>query len=39
MIIESLGGKLTGVSEVGKGTTMTISLPLHASEDKKADAG
>jgi len=39
MIIESLGGKLTGVSEVGKGTTMTISLPLHTSEDKKADAG
>jgi len=39
MIIESLGGKLAGVSEVGKGTTMTISLPLHPSEDKKADAG
>jgi two-component system NtrC family sensor kinase len=39
MIIESMGGKLTGLSAAGQGTTMTISLPLHAPEDKKADAG
>jgi len=32
MIIESLGGKLTGVSEAGQGTTMTISLPLYKPE-------
>jgi signal transduction histidine kinase len=32
MIVESLGGKMTGTSEVGKGTTMEISLPLHESE-------
>ena len=32
MIVESLGGKMTGTSEVGKGTTMVISLPLHESE-------
>jgi signal transduction histidine kinase len=32
MIIESLGGKLTGVSEAGQGTTMTISLPLYKAE-------
>ena len=28
MIVESLGGKMTGTSELGKGTTMIISLPL-----------
>ena len=32
MIIESLGGKMTGISELGKGTTMIVSLPLHKSE-------
>ena len=32
MIVESLGGKITGSSEVGKGTTMEISLPLHSEE-------
>jgi len=32
MIVESLGGKMTGTSELGKGTTMIISLPLHKSE-------
>lgn len=37
MIVESLGGKMTGVSEVGMGTTMIISLPLYTSEDKKAN--
>jgi signal transduction histidine kinase len=31
MIIESLDGKMTGVSELGKGTTMIISLPLYKS--------
>jgi signal transduction histidine kinase len=29
MIIESLGGSMTGVSEEGQGTTMTISLPIY----------
>lgn len=29
MIVESLGGKMTGISEPGKGTTMEISLPLY----------
>ncbi|UCD81318.1 MAG: hypothetical protein JSW26_07800, partial [Desulfobacterales bacterium] len=38
MIVEDLGGKMTGVSEVGKGTTMIIFLPLYTSEDKKANA-
>jgi len=28
-IVESLGGKMTGVSAKGQGTTMTISLPLY----------
>ena len=28
MIVESLGGKMTGTSELGRGTTMEISLPL-----------
>ncbi len=32
MIVESLGGKMTGTSDPGKGTTMVISLPLHAPE-------
>jgi len=32
MIVESLGGKMTGTSELGKGTTMVISLPLHGEE-------
>jgi signal transduction histidine kinase len=31
MIVESLDGKMTGVSELGKGTTMVISLPLYKS--------
>jgi signal transduction histidine kinase len=35
MIVESLGGKMTGTSELGKGTTMIISLPLHKSEPNK----
>jgi signal transduction histidine kinase len=38
MIVESLGGKMTGVSEEGRGTTMIISLPICTSEDKKAKA-
>jgi signal transduction histidine kinase len=29
MIVESLGGKMTGVSGEGRGTTMVISLPLY----------
>ena len=32
MIVESLGGKMTGTSELGKGTMMVISLPLHGEE-------
>jgi len=32
MIVESLGGKMTGTSEMGKGTTMEISLPLCEPE-------
>ena len=32
MIIESLGGKMTGVSGQGGGTTMIISLPLYKAE-------
>jgi len=32
MIVESLGGKMTGGSELGKGTTMVISLPLCEQE-------
>jgi len=35
MIIEGLGGKMTAVSEAGNGTTMIISLPLCACENKK----
>jgi two-component system NtrC family sensor kinase len=33
MIVESLGGKMTGVSEEGRGTTMIISLPIYMAED------
>ena len=29
MIVESLGGKMTGVSEEGRGTTMITSLPVY----------
>jgi signal transduction histidine kinase len=29
MIVESLHGKMTGISDVGKGTTLIISLPLY----------
>jgi len=32
MIVESLGGKMTGTSEIGKGTTLEISLPLCEEE-------
>ena len=32
MIVESLGGKMTGSSELGEGTTMVISLPLCEQE-------
>jgi signal transduction histidine kinase len=32
MIVESLGGKMTGGSELGEGTTMVISLPLYKQE-------
>jgi signal transduction histidine kinase len=34
MIIDGLGGKMTGVSQADKGTTMIINLPLCAGEDK-----
>jgi two-component system NtrC family sensor kinase len=32
MIVESLGGKMTGNSELGKGTTLVISLPICKQE-------
>jgi len=32
MIVESLGGKMTGNSELGKGTTLVISLPICEPE-------
>jgi signal transduction histidine kinase len=32
MIVESLGGKMTGGSELGEGATMVISLPLYKQE-------
>lgn len=32
MIVESLGGKMTVTSEVGRGTTMMISLAIHRPE-------
>jgi len=35
MIVESLSGKMTGVSEEGKGTTMIISLPLYKAEQNR----
>ena len=31
MIVESLHGNMTGISELGTGTTMIVSLPLHKS--------
>ena len=31
MIVEGFGGKMTVSSELGKGTTMTIYLPLHSA--------
>jgi two-component system NtrC family sensor kinase len=34
MIVESLGGKMTGISEIGQGTTMIISLPICTPKDK-----
>ena len=37
MIIESMGGKMTGASEQGRGTTMVISLPLYTCEDDTAN--
>ena len=33
MIVESLGGKMTGVSEEDQGTTMIISLPIYKTEN------
>jgi signal transduction histidine kinase len=30
MIIEGIGGKIEATSEEGKGTTITISLPMNA---------
>jgi signal transduction histidine kinase len=32
MIIESLGGTIKAASEVGKGTTLIIYLPLHVAQ-------
>ena len=32
MIVESLGGKMTATGELGKGTTMEISLPLYEQD-------
>ena len=32
MIVESLGGKMTGTSQLGKGTTLVISLPICEQE-------
>jgi signal transduction histidine kinase len=36
MIVESLGGKMTGISEIGQGTTMIISLPIFTPKEKNA---
>ena len=35
MIVESLGGKMTGISEIGSGTTMIISLPICTPKEDK----
>ena len=34
MIVESLGGTMSATSEIGRGTTMKISLPIHIPEQK-----
>ncbi len=34
MIVESLGGTMSATSEVGRGTTMKITLPIHKPEQK-----
>lgn len=36
MIVESLGGKMTGFSKEGHGTEMIISLPLYSSKDENS---
>jgi signal transduction histidine kinase len=36
MIVESLGGKMSSFSEEGRGTTMTISLPLYEANPDKS---
>jgi signal transduction histidine kinase len=38
MIVESLGGKMTGVSKEGQGTTMILALPLFSPEDANEEA-
>jgi signal transduction histidine kinase len=35
-LVQELGGSMTVDSEVGKGTTFTITMPLHAPEKAKA---
>jgi len=35
MIVEGLGGKMTVNSEVGKGTTMIIYLPLYEAQQQQ----
>ncbi len=37
MIVESLGGKITGESKEGRGTTMIIKLPLYSSRGEKTN--
>jgi signal transduction histidine kinase len=37
MIVESLGGQMTGESKEGWGTTMSIKLPLYSSRSEKAN--
>ena len=39
MIIESLNGRMTGVSEEGVGTKMVISLPLYENHPKNKEYG